>query len=175
MLLNSGVNFGIKRSVPHYLGICLGFPTMVLMVALGFGTLFLTYTWLKDVLKVIGCLYMLYLSWRIMFAATNNNTKTNALKPFSFLQAVCFQWINPKAWLMAISAISIFTLAVDYFHNALAISTILLLTCLPCLGIWLLFGAILQKILKQEKYQKWFNRLMGACLAISTIMIFIDT
>jgi threonine/homoserine/homoserine lactone efflux protein len=173
MILNSGLHFGVKKSLPHYLGICFGFPLMVLLVALGLGAIFLQYSWLKDALKIVGSAYMLYLAWCII-STTTSPKEAGLAKPFSFLQALAFQWVNPKAWLMAIGAVSIFSIAESHFHNALAISAIFLLVCIPCIGIWMVCGAFLKRILKNERQQKWFNALMAFCLVASIGMIIID-
>lgn len=171
--MNSGLNFGVRKSLPHYLGICFGFPVMVLIVALGLGEIFQKYLWVKPILKIIGSAYMLYLAWHILFALADPKNSRTA-KPFSFLQAVMFQWVNPKAWLMAIGAISVFTITTNYMNNAIVISIAFFLLCLPCVGIWLVFGASLRKILKNEKHQRWFNIAMAICLVASIVMIFID-
>ena len=173
MLMNSGLKFGIKKSLPHYLGICLGFPLMVLIVSLGFGEIFQKYVWLKISLKILGSAYMLYLAWQILFSTSNPKSEKVA-KPLSFFQAVMFQWVNPKAWLMAIGAISIFSLMANSIYNAIAISSIFLLIGLPCIGSWLLFGASLQRFIKNERHQKWFNRVMAVCLIASIAMVIID-
>lgn len=173
MIMNSGLNFGLKRSLPHYLGICFGFPIMVLIVALGFGAIFLKYFWLKQLLKVVGSAYILYLAWCIVSTLAQPKDGA-AAKPFSFLQALLFQWVNPKAWMMAIGAISIFSTTENHFHNAFAISTVFLFVCLPCLGLWLIFGTFLQKILKNEKHQKRFNMAMAICLVASIGMMVIE-
>lgn len=173
LIMNSGLKFGIKKSLPHYLGICFGFPIMMLIVALGFGAMFVKYYWLKEGLKIIGSIYMLYLAWQIL-ASSANPRVFKASKPFSFFKAVMFQWINPKAWLMAISAISIFSITNNYFTNAAAISGLFFLACLPCIGVWLVFGAFLQKVLTEEKHQRWFNITMAVCLVASIAMILLD-
>lgn len=173
MLLNSGLHFGIKKSLPHYLGICVGFPLMMLIVSLGLGQLFLQHLWIKHFLKIFGSLYMLYLAWQILDASAQ--VKMNKqLKPFGFFQAILFQWINPKAWLMAIGAISIFSLTANYFNNAMTIGTVFLFMCLPCIGIWMIFGKFLQQILTEEKHRKWFNIVMATCLIASVIMMLFE-
>ena len=140
MMLNSGLTFGLKRSLPHYLGICIGFPIMLLLVALGFGAVFLKYVWLKHALKVVGSAYILYLAWCIV-SSLSEPKESGAAKPFSFFQALLFQWVNPKAWLIAIGAISIFSITENHFHNALAISAVFLLVCLPCMDFgWYVGG-----------------------------------
>ena len=173
MIMNSGLKFGVQKSLPHYLGICLGFPLMVLIVALGLGDILQKYLWLKSILKIIGSAYMLYLAWHILFALADPKT-SQAAKPLNFLQAALFQWANPKAWLMAIGAISVFTIASNYIYNAFIISGLFFLMCLPCIGVWLVFGASLRKYLKNEKHQRWFNIIMAACLVASIAMIIFD-
>lgn len=173
MLMNSGMNFGIRRSMPHFWGICLGFPAMVMVVALGFGALFTQYVWIKEVLKVIGSLYMLFLAWQIL-QATLSHDEARVGKPFSFIQAVLFQWVNPKAWLMAVGAISLFSLASSNFHNAMAISLIYLVVLIPCAIVWLFFGSLLQRILSNDRHRKVFNILMAISLVASIALIFIE-
>lgn len=173
MIMNSGLNFGIWKSMPHYFGISLGFPIMFLLVALGLGAIFVKYIWLKEILKILGILYTLYLAWQIVRSHTKPN-QAKLAKPLSFLQAVLFQWVNPKAWLMAISTISIFTLSVNYFMNATIISLVYCIMCLVCVGIWLLFGTFLQKILTKDIHRVWFNIIMAIALVLSIGLIFID-
>jgi threonine/homoserine/homoserine lactone efflux protein len=170
MILNSGLSYGVRRSLPHYFGICFGFPAMVLLVALGLGVIFLQYAWLEQLLKVVGSAYMLYLAWCMVKSSTASD-ETALAKPFSFMQALLFQWVNPKAWMMAIGAISIFSTAESHFQNALLVSTIFLLVCLPCIGLWLVGGAYLQNILKNAKQQRCFNILMAIALVASMIMM----
>lgn len=174
MIMSSGLNFGIKKSIPHYLGICLGFPAMVLIVALGFGALFMKYHWIHNTLKILGIAYILYLAWKIARSKSDINNK-KPTKPLTFIQAVLFQWVNPKAWTMVIGAISIFTIPGNYFVNqSIEITLIFLLVCLPCIGAWLIFGTVLQRFLKNEKHQVMFNYGMAICLVLSIALIFIE-
>lgn len=173
MILNSGLNFGIRKTLPHYLGVCFGFPSMVLLVSLGLSAVFIKYTIIKSVLKIVGSIYMLYLAWLIL----RSHTKTNAVqtrKPVGFFQAVLFQWVNPKAWLMAIGAISIFTVSQAYLTNAIIISLIFFLACIPCIGVWLLFGHFLQYILKKDSHRLWFNIVMAVGLVASIVMMMVE-
>ena len=169
MIMNSGLNFGMRRSMPHFLGVALGFPAMVLIVALGFGELFNQYSWIKAAFKVIGTLYMLYLAWQILVSQALNDV-TEA-KPIQFTQAVLFQWVNPKAWICLISAISVFSLAANPLLNAVFISLVFLLVLAPSLGIWLYFGVSLKELLRNPRYRRIFNALMAACLVGSIILL----
>ncbi|MCP4492040.1 MAG: LysE family translocator [Gammaproteobacteria bacterium] len=104
MIMASGVNFGVLRSLPHLLGICFGFAVMVVLMGLGFGVVFQEFPILHEVIKIVGILYLLYLAWRIAKAGNQSDEKTRS-KPFNFIQSALFQWLNPKAWIMGSSAI----------------------------------------------------------------------
>lgn len=173
MIMNSGLQFGIKRSLPHYWGISIGFPVMILMVALGLGAVFIKYHFLKQVLQVVGSLYMLYLAVQILRSHAKSKSVT-LQKPLSFLQALLFQWVNPKAWLMAVGAISIFTLTQGYFSNAVLMSVLFFIVCIPCTGVWLWFGMVLQRILKKDSHRVWFNIIMALSLVASIGLIFLE-
>lgn len=110
LILASGVNYGIRKSLPHFLGISFGFPLMVIAVGLGAGILFKQFPVLHTVLKLIGVFYLLYLAYRVATAPTNKMESENK-KPFTFIQAALFQWVNPKAWIMAIGAVVTFASA----------------------------------------------------------------
>lgn len=107
MLMASGANFGIRPSVPHMLGIGIGFPAMVLLVGLGAMQVFDLWPPLLVILKVASVAYMLWLAWKIAHAAAPGEGRS-AARPLSFLQAAAFQWVNPKAWSMALGAITLY-------------------------------------------------------------------
>jgi threonine/homoserine/homoserine lactone efflux protein len=169
MLMTSGVNFGIKPSLPHLAGICLGFPCMVLAIGLGLSTIFQTYPALHLVIKVLGVTYLLYLSWLI--ANSSNKIEGKQLsRPFSFIQAAAFQWVNPKGWIMAVGAIATFTLpAEDMTAQVVTIASVFLCVAFPCAIVWLTFGVALKRILKNERQQKIFNITMALLLVASII------
>jgi len=105
MLLASGVNYGFVRSLPHVLGISIGFGVMVVGVGAGLGRLFEDYPSLYAALRIVGGAYLLYLAWQIATAAPMQDASPNG-RPFGFWKAAGFQWVNPKAWIMAIGAIT---------------------------------------------------------------------
>lgn len=171
MIMSSGVNYGIKASLPHFFGICFGFPLMVLLVGLGFGLIFERYPHLHQLIKVLGVMYLLWLAWKIA-SAQPKTIEQGKSKPFSFIQAVLFQWINAKAWVMASGAIATFTSVTGiYWLQVLIITAVFLLVSFPCVGIWLLFGAGLRKILTQQYFQRAFNICMGILLVLSVIPV----
>lgn len=109
MLLASGVNFGFNRSIPHILGISCGFFVLVLAVGLGLGAVFEAYPVLYSVLRYVGAAYLLYLAWKIARSGPMSETEQGQGKPISYWGAAAFQWVNPKAWVMAVGAISTYT------------------------------------------------------------------
>ena len=109
MLMASGANFGFWRSIPHMLGILLGFTLMVFLVGLGLAQVFDAYPVLHDVLKVVSVVYMGWLAWKIANAAPPKKGEA-AGTPMTFLQAAAFQWVNPKAWAMALTAVTVYSL-----------------------------------------------------------------
>lgn len=173
MMLNAGIQIGIKKSLPHYIGICIGFPIMVLLVSLGLGEFFIKYPIIKTILKIFGSLYMLYLAWQILTSHSKANS-VEGFKPLSFFQAVMFQWVNPKAWLMAISTISLFTISNHMQLNAIIIAVTYFIMCIPCIGAWLVFGNALQYIIKKDSHRVWLNIFMAAALVASIAMIIFD-
>lgn len=173
MLLSSGLNHGVKRSLPHFWGICLGFSIMAFLVAIGLGFFFSKYPIIKEVLKYIGSIYMLYLAWKI-YRASDNTNAAKISKPLTFIQAFLFQWLNPKAWIMVIGAISIFSLSTNFILNAISIGSVFLFVYLPCGILWLCFGAVMQKFLKDKKQQRLFNTFMAILLATSVVTILFE-
>ena len=171
MIMSSGLNFGIRRSVPHLLGICIGFPVMVVLVGLGFGFIFEQFPFFHEVIKLIGVVYLLYLAGLIATSMPSSTGDKNT-KPFNFWQAAFFQWVNPKAWIMASGAIAAYTtMASDMFTQVLIIALLFFLVAFPCVGVWLFCGAGLKQFLQNQTHQRWFNRMMGGLLAMSVLPI----
>ena len=171
MIMSSGVNYGVKASVPDWLGICLGFPFMVLLVGFGFGVVFDRYPHLHQLIKILGTLYLLWLAWRIA-SAEPKAIEQGKSKPFSFFQAVLFQWVNRKAWVMATGALAAFTSVTGVYWQQVSIITLMfLLVAFPCVGVWLLFGASLRTILTKPLFQRIFNIAMAIILLLSVVPV----
>jgi threonine/homoserine/homoserine lactone efflux protein len=167
MIMTSGLNYGIKSSIPHLLGICFGFPAMVIMVGLGFSVVFEMYPVLHELIKVLGVAYLLYLAWLIATSSPTSLDAENA-RPLSFIQAALFQWVNPKAWVMATGAVSAYTsISSDIFSQVIIIAFAFFIVGFPCVGIWLVFGVGLKKYLHSPKHQKVFNLSMAILLIAS--------
>lgn len=169
MVMTSGMNFGVWRTLPHYLGICIGFPAMVLAISLGLGQLFEAAPVIHQVIKVLGISYLMYLAWRIATTATEIREE-GASRPLSFWQAAAFQWVNPKAWVMAVGALATFTtVSGGVLEQALWIAVAFMVVAVPCVGGWMLGGAGLRRLLQKPVYRRWFNWTMGVLLALSVI------
>ncbi|HBF48020.1 MAG TPA: LysE family translocator, partial [Shewanella frigidimarina] len=159
----------IKRSIPHLMGISLGFPTMILAVGLGLSAIFQAYPFIHIVIKVIGISYLLYLSWLIANSSNKMEGK-QVSKPFTFLQAAAFQWVNPKGWIMAVGAIATFTSVQQELNSqVMTIASVFLCVAFPCAIVWLGFGVALKRLLKNERQQRIFNITMALLLVASII------
>lgn len=174
MLLASGVNFGLRRSVPHMLGISLGFMVLVMAVGLGLGQVFERFPALYTILRYLGAAYLLYLAWKIARAGAPDSQGKQPGKPFSFLQAAAFQWVNPKAWVMAIGAITTYTPQDNFVANVLVIAALFALVNCPSVGIWTMAGSLLRNWLDDPRVLRAFNLLMALLLVASLYPILVD-
>lgn len=175
MMMASGLNFGPRRSLPHFLGICFGFPTMFLALGFGLGFVFTTYPTLHELIKIAGILYLLWLAWLIANAAPNE-TQTAQAKPLTFIQGALFQWVNPKAWVMGSSAIATYTTSgTNLSIQILQIALVFFIFTFPCAGSWLLFGHTLKRIISNTRQQVIFNVVMAILLLASVTPIALET
>lgn len=174
MLLASGVNFGFSRTIPHMLGICIGFFLLVLGVGLGLGSAFTAWPALYTILRYAGAAYLLYLAWKIATSGPASDSNAQRGEPQSFLGAALFQWVNPKAWIMAIGAISTYTPMQGYFTNVIIISAVFALINLPSVGIWAGFGSLLRNVLRDPVGLRVFNGVMAVLLVASLYPLFVS-
>lgn len=173
MLLASGANFGFRRSLPHLIGVNLGSGVMILAVGFGAGTVFTLYPALYLVLKLAGGLYLLYLAWLIATAAPLKDGASVGT-PMTFLGAAAFQWVNPKAWIVAVGAISTYVPADGAMRSVALVTLIYLLVNAPCISIWTGFGVAVRRWLSQPAYLRVFNLAMAAILLMSLAPIAAD-
>lgn len=169
MLLASGVNFGFRATIPHILGIALGFFILLLAIGFGLAQAFSRFPWLYNILKWVGAIYLLYLSWRIARSGPPEDTDSNArsTEPLSFWGAAAFQWVNPKAWVMAASAFSMYVPASSGGIVIAGVAMLFTVIGLPSLGIWTLFGSGLRQVLRVRRNLMIFNYCMAAALVLS--------
>lgn len=168
MLLASGVNFGFRRSLPHMLGVVSGFCILLLCVGFGLGLLLTAWPPLHLALKLSGACYLLYLSWRIASAGTLSPAQSNP-QPMRLIAAMLFQWINPKAWMMGITAMALYTQPSSPTASVVIIAVMYGLVGLPTVALWAGFGSVLRGWLDDPFRLRWFNRTMGLLLAMTVV------
>ncbi|ESZ01607.1 LysE family translocator [Mesorhizobium sp. LNHC209A00] len=165
MLLASGVNFGIGRTVPHMLGISFGFLVLLLAVGFGLGAVLTAFPALHTGLKIAGAVYLLYLAWKIAMSRSLSGKGDTDARPMRFIDAAAFQWVNPKAWVMAITAMAVYTNSERPFLSVILIGVAFTVVNLPSVSVWAGFGTALRGFLSDPMRLKWFNIAMGVLLA----------
>lgn len=171
MLASSGLTFGVRRTLPHIAGVCAGCFVLIAAIGLGLGALFAAAPQLQTVLKVAGALYLLYLAGRL-WRAGELKDRSDA-RPVSFWTAAGFQFVNPKALVMALTAVSGFTMAGDnYAQQLLLVCAVFCIVNLPCISSWAVFGAAMRSLLRQSAAIVWFNRTMAALTVGTAALMF---
>ena len=172
MLIASGANFGFRRTIPHMLGISLGHALMVFLVGLGLAGMIHAEPNILTGMKIASVLYMLWLAWKIANSAAPGEGKSGA-RPFSFFQAAAFQWVNPKAWAMALGATSAY--APDgSVRSYLIIAAIFASVNLPSVSVWAYTGQKLRVYLSSPARLRAFNWTMAGLLILSLIPVLLE-
>lgn len=172
MLTASGANFGFRRALPHVFGVCLGFPVMVLAIGVGLGAVFTALPWLHTVLKYAGAAYLLYLAWRVANAGRGQGP--GEAKPIGFFEAAGFQWVNPKAWIMAVGALAAYTDPnANVWGEAARVAAAFLFAGFVSSTLWCGFGVAIGRLLTTERAFRIFNIAMALALAASLIPVFL--
>ncbi len=167
ILLSSGVNFGFVRTIPNMLGIGGGFLSLLLAVGFGLGAVLTAFPALHLALKIAGGAYLVYLAWRIATSRSIGAGDTARARPMTFLEAAAFQWVNPKAWVMAVSAMAVYTDPQRPFLSVLIVSLAFAAVNVPSVSTWAGFGTALRGFLSDPVRLKWFNIAMGLLLLAS--------
>jgi threonine/homoserine/homoserine lactone efflux protein len=172
MLTASGANFGLRRTLPHMLGICGGFALQLLAVCAGLGAIFARWPHLQDALRWLGAAYLVYLGWRLLRPAAMD--ARHAARPLTFLEAAAFQFLNPKAWVMNLTAVTLF-LPRELAPGAAAAYMLLWGVVLPapCILVWALFGTSLRALLARPRGLLAFNFSMALALGVTALMMLI--
>jgi len=173
MLMSSGANFGFKRSLPHMLGIGIGFSIMVMLVGVGLVQVFEWFPQSYSVLRVLSIGYLLYLAFKVATAGAPKSQASDA-KPLMFMQAAAFQWVNPKGWSMALSAISVYAPSAT-ISSIVLVSLVFAMANMPSTSMWTLLGLQIQNYLTSNKRLRIFNGLMGGLLVASVIPVMMGT
>jgi threonine/homoserine/homoserine lactone efflux protein len=172
MLLSSGLTFGYRRTIPHALGINFGFPIMVICVGLGVGRLFEIFPQTYTILKVVGIGYLAWMAWHIANTKGSAKTENRKDKPFTFLQAALFQWVNPKAWIMAITSTATFITDQNIASIQVAIiSAIFFISAIFSTNSWALGGVFLRKFIQNERFIRAFNITMALLIVGSVLPV----
>ena len=165
MLMASGANFGFRRSIPHMLGIGLGFTVMVLLVGAGLVQVFDRYPISHTALKIVSVVYLLYLAWKIAHAAPAKGSEASGV-PMTFLQAAAFQWVNPKAWAMALTATTAYA-PNQTLYAILLVALVFGAVNLPSVSTWTVLGQQMARVLTNPRRLVAFNWTMAALLIAS--------
>jgi threonine/homoserine/homoserine lactone efflux protein len=170
MLTAAGAKFGLRRTVPHILGVSCGFGALVAAMCGGLGILFTRWPQVHGALKWLGAAYLLFLGWQLLRAAGPG--AASAGKPVTLAEAAMFQFVNPKAWIIAVTAATLFlppqlgqVLASGY------VTSIVTLVNLPCITVWAIFGSSLGLVLKRPVARRIFNWVMAVALAATGVLM----
>lgn len=176
MVASSGASFGFWPTMPHLLGVAAGFPAMLVVVALGGGNLLRAYPVIHETLKWIGAAYLLWLALRIATTKPEPQSENSiarpretSRKPLSFLQAFLFQWVNPKAWIIALSAVTTYTTVDDVTTQTLLLAVIFAIVTLPTLALWTMTGVGAARLLRSAQAIRAFNIVMAVLLVASLL------
>ncbi|MBY5316929.1 LysE family transporter [Rhizobium leguminosarum] len=166
MLFASGVNFGFRRTIPHMFGIGVGFFSLLIGVGLGLGALLHTVPVVYTALKFAGGAYLLWIAWKIASSRSLSEGRSG-VEPMSFLAAAAFQWVNPKAWVMAVTAMATYTNTQLYLVSVLIVGLAFAAVNVPSVSTWAGFGSALREWLSDPVRLKWFNISMAVLLVLS--------
>jgi threonine/homoserine/homoserine lactone efflux protein len=173
MLTSSGVMFGFTRSIPHMLGVTFGFGILLALSAAGIGGLIMLVPSIHVILKTLGSGYLLYLAWQLRKMAIRQDAAANT-RPMSFMGAALFQFVNPKAWVMAISGSSAFLPPMpSVWMSILIFCLVFCAVNLPCISIWAGAGAALRRYLAEPRWQRKFCVVMVGLTAYSALAIWL--
>ena len=173
MITATGSAVGVWRGLPCALGAAVGMASLLFCSALGLGQLVISQPTLLKALNICGAAFLLWLAWKI--ATSEASSAKSAAKPVGFLGAAAFQWVNPKGWLVAVSAAGTYLQATagNALAQAVAFGGLFFVAALPAGLVWLVLGAVVQRFLRDERSARIFNVAMGAALAASVMAMFV--
>lgn len=171
MLWASGLNFGFRRTVRHMIGINLGFTSLFVAVSLGLGAVFERVGWFSTVLRVVGSAYLLYLAYRVATAGKADRSELN--RPLTVGQAAAFQYVNPKAWVLAISGAGSFLGSQATAVESVALAAVVFsMVNLPCISVWAGAGSAIGRLFDDNaRVRRIANVILGLLLALSVYLI----
>jgi|TARA_B100000073_G_scaffold110435_1_gene89114 threonine/homoserine/homoserine lactone efflux protein len=168
----SGFNFGIKKTIPHILGVTFGFTSLVVFLSIGLINVFKLFPIIQTVIRYLGTLFLIYLAYKIAFSTTSDETKKE--NPVKFIETFLFQYLNPKGVTVAIIVVSTYVeLGVNYINYATQIVVLAFLFSITSITLWTFVGKFLRKFATNDKFIKFFNYAMSVLLLLSIITFYI--
>lgn len=171
ILTASGIKFGFAKTLPNLFGIPTGHGLQLMLVCLGLGSLFIAFPILLEILRYVGATYLLYLSYK-MFGSLNVKINEDKSRPLTYFEAIVFQFVNPKAWIICSTAVSIFyPKDVNIFLGTFFMVFMSTIVNLPSISIWAFGGSIIGKYLKNIRLKKFVELLLAIMLILTSIYI----
>ena len=168
----SGFNFGINKTIPHILGVTLGFTALIISLIIGLINIFKLYPLIQEVLKYLGTLFLIYLAFKISFS--NSDNSSNSDNPVKFIETFFFQFLNPKGVIVGIIVVSTYIqLDENYLNYSIQVIILALLFSVTSITSWTLVGKFLRKFATNEKFIKYFNYVMSVLLLLSIITFYL--
>ena len=168
----SGFNFGVIKTVPHILGVTLGFTALIISLIVGLINVFKLYPLIQEVLKYLGTLFLLYLAFKISFSNSNNNSSSE--NPVKFIETFFFQFLNPKGVIVGIIIVSTYIhLDENYINYSFQVIILALLFSITSITSWTLVGKFFRKFATNEKFIKYFNYAMSLLLLLSIVTFYL--
>ena len=170
MLTASGMKFGYLRTLPHIIGIPLGHFIQITLVCYGLGNVFIKFPQIQFYMKFLCFVYLLYLSWKML--GSISVTKKETGRPLKFYEASLFQFINPKAWTIAIAAVSgFFPTDENFFVATMFLAVTAPFVCIPSISLWALFGNSLRIFVSNTKTKKIIEYILAILLILTGVFI----
>lgn len=173
LLTAAGASFGFKRTVPVMIGMVLGFQSQLLLGAIGLGALFTGVPLLQNILRIVGVGYLLYLAWRIAFAAAPDGRQQaeTPAKPLKLIEGALFQYVNPKAWIASMTAMSVYPLpGAEYTRTSITVALVFLVIMPLSISLWAAFGTLIGGLLA-KRIGRWLNIALGVLTAASAVFV----
>ena len=168
----SGFNFGVKKTIPHILGVTLGFTSLVIFLSVGLINIFKLFPLIQIIIKYLGTLFLIYLAYKIAFSKTSEDTTKE--NPVKFIETFLFQYLNPKGVTVAIIVVSTYVeLGENYLNYATQVILLAFLFSITSITLWTLIGKFLRKFATNDKFIKYFNYAMSSLLLLSIITFYI--
>lgn len=175
LVLTSGLNHGIPRSLPLIAGVSLGFAFMLIVIGVGLGSVIRTNPSLHMAAKVFGLAYMLWLAWKVATSTPSLDADNeHVARPLSALTGAMFQWVNPKAWAVALTATAAFSAADGAMTSLAWIVLVFLLVAIASLSAWAAFGSLMRRLIDTPEKLRAFNVTMALLLVASALPVAYD-